>query len=72
MDNTTIKIGETLKKIRISKNLSQEDFSELTQVHRTYISPLERGLKNPSIITLKKITNNLNISLVDFFNLADL
>jgi transcriptional regulator with XRE-family HTH domain len=72
MDNTTIKIGETIKKIRISKKLSQEDFSELIQVHRTYISPLERGNKNPSIITLKRITDNLHISLMDFFKMAEL
>jgi transcriptional regulator with XRE-family HTH domain len=72
MENTTIKIGETIKKIRISKKLSQEDFSELIQVHRTYISPLERGNKNPSIITLKRITDNLHISLMDFFKMAEL
>ncbi len=72
MDNTTSRIGEAIKKIRISKNLSQEDFSELIQVHRTYISPLERGDKNPSILTLKRITDNLNISLMDFFKLAEL
>lgn len=70
MDITCLKIGDVLKKIRLEKKLSQEDFSELIQVHRTYISPLEKGKKNPSIITLRKICDNLKISLSDFFKLA--
>ena len=72
MDNTCLKIGNALKKIRLDRKLSQEDFGELIQVHRTYVSPLESGRKNPSILTLKKISDNLKISLTDFFKLADL
>lgn len=66
------KIGRTIKEIRNERGLSQEEFSELIQVHRTYISPLENGKKNPSIKTLKKILTILDLSLEEFFRRVEL
>lgn len=43
--------GAALKRIRQVKNMSQEDFSDVSS--RTYISALERGLKSP---TIEKVT----------------
>lgn len=45
-----VELGMALKKVRISKNLTQEDFGEVSS--RTYISSVERGLKS---ITLEKL-----------------
>ena len=42
----SIKFGEKVKEIRISKNLSQEKLAELANVHRTYIGMIERAEKN--------------------------
>lgn len=56
-------LGENIKKERIEKELSQEQLAEETGLHRTYISQLERGLRNPTITTLLKITKVLNVSL---------
>lgn len=56
-------LGENIKKERIEKELSQEQLAEKTGLHRTYISQLERGLRNPTITTLSKITKVLNVSL---------
>ncbi|MDF3865390.1 helix-turn-helix transcriptional regulator [Pseudomonas denitrificans (nom. rej.)] len=42
--------GQALKALRASKNLTQEDFSQVSS--RTYLSTLERGLKSP---TLEKV-----------------
>lgn len=56
-------LGENIKKERIEKELSQEQLAEETGLHRTYISQLERGLRNPTITTLSKITKVLNVSL---------
>ncbi|HDY86347.1 hypothetical protein LCGC14_0950800 [marine sediment metagenome] len=43
--------GASLKRIRQLRNMSQEDFSDVSS--RTYISTLERGLKSP---TIEKVT----------------
>ena len=48
-------LGINLRKYRLAKNISQEVFSELTQLDRTYISGLERGIRNPSYLILLKI-----------------
>lgn len=56
--------GKTLKKLRTERDISQEEFAANVGLHRTYISQLERGLKSPSLRTLEKICDELNISLV--------
>ncbi len=54
--------GEKLKKIRIEHSISQEELASITNLDRTYISGLERGLRNPSYLILLRITKALNIS----------
>jgi transcriptional regulator with XRE-family HTH domain len=62
---TLIKFGEIIRKKRLEKNLSQEDFAELVGVHRTYIGMLERAEKNITLLNLEKIANALNISIAE-------
>ena len=50
-----------LKKIRLSKNISQEKLAELADLHRTYISALEREQRNISINNIQKIALALEI-----------
>lgn len=45
--------------------MSQEKFAEECDVHRTYISQIERGLKSVSIKVLFSLAHNLNISPSD-------
>lgn len=59
------KISKNLKRERKKANLSQEKLANLSGLDRTYISMIERQLKNPSIITLKKISSALDIDLND-------
>ncbi len=56
--------GQILKKLRTERDISQEDFAADAGLHRTYISQLERGLKSPSLRTIEKICDVLNISMV--------
>ena len=44
----------------MERNLSQEQLAELVAVDRTYISDLERGLRNPSLKTLARIADALD------------
>jgi transcriptional regulator with XRE-family HTH domain len=47
--------GQALRARREALDLSQEELAFRSEVHRTYISELERGIKNPSLTTLEKL-----------------
>jgi transcriptional regulator with XRE-family HTH domain len=54
--------GKVLRELREGENLSQEKLAEYCDLDRTYISMLERGLRQPTITTIFKIADALNIS----------
>ena len=53
--------GNNLKKIRLEKGMSQENLAHLCELDRTYISGIERGKRNLSLINIFKIANALDI-----------
>ncbi|NTV02435.1 MAG: helix-turn-helix transcriptional regulator [Chlorobiaceae bacterium] len=55
--------GIALQRFRKEQGLSQEKLAELTDLHRTYISDLERAQRNPTLTTLSKIAKALSISI---------
>lgn len=65
MSDIQKKFGETLREIRKGKNLSQEDVANKSKLHRTYISDIERGARNVSLVNIEKIAKALKISLSD-------
>lgn len=60
--------GKKIKAIRKSKRISQEKLAELSGLHPTYISDVERGEVNASIYNCYKITNALGIPLSNFIS----
>ena len=56
-------IANVLREIREKKELSQEQLSFDAELHRTYISQLERGLKSVTVKTLIRITTALEIEI---------
>ena len=63
----TTKLGERIKKIRLSKGISQEKFALSIEMDRTYFASVENGKRNISIINIEKIANGLEISLEELF-----
>jgi transcriptional regulator with XRE-family HTH domain len=55
-------LGKTICEMRQERGLSQESFAELADVHRTYISQLERGLKSPTVSILFRIAAALKVN----------
>ena len=62
MSNEIIKFDKKLKEVRLKKDLSQGDVARILGVHRTYISGLERGVRNPSLLTVQKIAKALGVN----------
>jgi transcriptional regulator with XRE-family HTH domain len=54
--------GDILKELRTARKISQEKLAEYCELDRTYISLLERGLRQPTLITLFKIAKALDIT----------
>lgn len=64
MENTVLRqFGERLKVLRTQAHVSQEDLADKASLDRTYISLLERGKRNPSLLCLTAIASALEIPL---------
>ena len=62
------KIGIRLRELRNAKGLSQEKFSFVCELDRTYIASIEQGKRNVSIANIEKIAKSLDITVHEFFN----
>lgn len=62
---TLVAIGKNLRRIRITSGFSQEGLALDAEIDRTYVSQIERGIANPSVLVLKKISDCLKIGLSD-------
>ena len=62
MSNEVRKFGKKVREIRLKKNMSQGDIARILGVHRSYISGLERGVRNPSLLTVQKVAKALGVS----------
>ncbi len=65
-------LGTVLRELRENKKLSQEKLAEFCDLDRTYISLLERGLRQPTITTLFKLSDALNIKPSELVELVDI
>ena len=55
------RIGVNLKQLRQDSGLSQEELAFESGLHRTYISGVERGVRNPTVLVLEKIAVALKV-----------
>jgi len=61
------KLGEKLKKIRTEKAMSQGDIAKKLGVHRSYISGIERGIRNPTVKNVEKLADALGVDVSELF-----
>lgn len=59
--------GTNLRRYREEKNVSQEKFAEMTGLHRTYISDVERFQRSISLSNVQKIADALEIETYRLF-----
>lgn len=65
--NILIQLGMRIRYLRKQKKMSQLDLSLESDVNRNYISDLEKGRRNPTILVLNKIAIALNTDLSNLF-----
>lgn len=63
--------GKVLRRLRTGKGFSQESFGFKADLHRTYVSQLERGLKSPTLNILNRICGTLDISMSEFISMVE-
>jgi transcriptional regulator with XRE-family HTH domain len=57
--------GETIRKARKEKGISQEELAELCNLHRTYVGSVERGERNISLQNIVKIARALGLTAAE-------
>ncbi len=68
MNKILRKFGKKVKEKRLKAGVSQEKLGELSGLHRTYISGIERGIRNVSLKNIWKISKALGVKLKDLFD----
>jgi transcriptional regulator with XRE-family HTH domain len=53
-------VGWNLRRLRVERGISQDDLALEAGVERAYVGHLERGTRNPTIVTLDKLAEALN------------
>lgn len=61
MPNPLLQFGERVRRFRVQKRLSQEDLADLAELHRNYISQIECGRRNLSLLNILKIARALKL-----------
>ena len=63
-----VKFGERVRLRREELGLSQEEFAFQSGIHRTYVSGIERGVRNPSLTMVERIVQALDIEIDDLLD----
>lgn len=59
--------GERVRECRAARGLSQMALAESAGLHPTYVSGIERGLRNVSLANIHLLASALNVPISDFF-----
>lgn len=61
-------LGKNMRRIRMAARLSQDEVAVRMGVEQTYVSGLERGIRNPTLTTLERAANALNVNITELLN----
>lgn len=56
------RLSRNVRRLREGKGLSQEAFADEAGIHRTYVSDIERGARNPTITVVERLAIALGVS----------
>jgi transcriptional regulator with XRE-family HTH domain len=69
--NLLTALGQSIHERRIYLDMSQQQLADMAEVHRTYISDIERGARNLTVTTLNRICSALEIPSSRLFRSAE-
>lgn len=58
-------VGRNVRRLREKAGLTQEQFAERSGFSQQYLSGLERGLRNPTIVTIYELASALDVNYLD-------
>lgn len=65
--NICQRLGRNVRALREAKGWSQEDYADRAGIHRTYVSDIERGKRNPTISVVEKLAAPFDIDTSELF-----
>ena len=66
-DDLRKRFGVALRRLRKRRGISQATLAHSAQVNRTYLTGLETGRRNPTLLTVSRIADALGVSVGEFF-----
>jgi transcriptional regulator with XRE-family HTH domain len=64
-------LGQVIHDLRTDRGFSQQELADIANVHRTYVSDIERGTRNLTVLTVSRLADALGISVSKVFRLVD-
>jgi transcriptional regulator with XRE-family HTH domain len=61
------RVSRNIQRIRREKDLSQEEVAHRADIHQTYLSGVETGKRNPSILVVERIAKALGVDVSEIF-----
>ncbi|MGD9710807.1 MAG: helix-turn-helix domain-containing protein [Thermomicrobiales bacterium] len=62
------RLGDNVRRLRTDKGWSQEDYADRAGIHRTYVSDIERGARNPTITVIEKLAKPFGVNAGSLLN----
>ncbi len=59
-------VGKNLTRLRDERNMTQKEIAAISGISQQYLSSLERGKRNPTVITIYQISLALNVDPMEF------
>lgn len=63
-----VRLGRNVRHLRLELGLSQEALAEDAGIHRTYVSDVERGARNPTVTVVDKLARALKVTPGELLN----
>lgn len=71
-DPALLALGGAIRRLRLSRNISQEKLALLAEVDRSYVGRVERGDNNVAVLTLARLASALDVSIAQLMKEAEL
>ena len=71
MSDIQRRFGQAVRSTRKRSGISQEELASRSELHRTYISDIERGSRNPSLLTMVRLASALGVTLGELVTLSE-